>query len=74
MSMHAGTPLVSHVVPFHDEVEAIDAFFAVTLPILDSIESTRFEIVYVNGLRDRVLAPGGRSEYRSFPYLWRAPV
>lgn len=36
------------VVPFHDEVDAIDTFFATTLPILDSIDSVRFEIVCIN--------------------------
>lgn len=56
MSTHARKPLVSLVVPFHDEDEAIGAFFAATLPILDSIESVRFEIVCVNdGSRDRTL-------------------
>ena len=49
-------PLVSLVVPFHDEAEAIDAFFATTLPILESIDATRFEIVCVNdGSRDDTL-------------------
>ncbi|MGU7772002.1 glycosyltransferase family 2 protein [Burkholderia sp. MR1-5-21] len=56
MSTHARKPLVSLVVPFHDEYEAIDAFFAETLPILESVDSVRFEIVCVNdGSRDRTL-------------------
>ncbi|MEK7918073.1 glycosyltransferase, partial [Burkholderia contaminans] len=53
MSRHTRKPLVSLVVPFHDEAEAIEAFFATTLPILESIDATRFEIVCVNdGSRD----------------------
>ena len=56
MSAHARKPLVSLVVPFHDEEEAIDAFFATTLPILESVESVRFEIVCINdGSRDDTL-------------------
>ncbi|AXF23899.1 glycosyltransferase [Burkholderia pyrrocinia] len=56
MSVHARKPLVSLVVPFHDEDEAIDAFFAETLPILESVEAVRFEIVCINdGSRDRTL-------------------
>ncbi|MCQ4438300.1 hypothetical protein NO135_25160, partial [Clostridioides difficile] len=44
-------------VPVHDEDEAIDAFFATTLPILESGESVRFEIVCINdGSRDRSAA------------------
>ncbi|WP_342705929.1 glycosyltransferase family 2 protein [Burkholderia arboris] len=56
MSAHARKPLVSLVVPFHDEDEAIGAFFAATLPILESVESVRFEIVCINdGSRDGTL-------------------
>lgn len=56
MSTHARKPLVSLVVPFHDEEEAIDAFFAETLPILESVHTVRFEIVCINdGSRDRTL-------------------
>ncbi|MGU7781109.1 glycosyltransferase family 2 protein [Burkholderia sp. PU8-34] len=56
MSTHARKPLVSLVVPFHDEYDAIDAFFAETLPILESVDSIRFEIVCVNdGSHDRTL-------------------
>ncbi|KVN06977.1 bactoprenol glucosyl transferase [Burkholderia stagnalis] len=56
MSTHARKPLVSLVVPFHDEEEAIDAFFAETLPILESVDTVRFEIVCINdGSRDRTL-------------------
>lgn len=56
MSAHARRPLVSLVVPFHDEAETIDAFFAATLPILESVDTIRFEIVCVNdGSRDDTL-------------------
>lgn len=56
MSTHARKPLVSLVVPFHDEEAAIDAFFAETLPILESVDAVRFEIVCINdGSRDRTL-------------------
>ncbi|MGS0891558.1 glycosyltransferase family 2 protein [Burkholderia stagnalis] len=56
MSTHARKPLVSLVVPFHDEAEAIEAFFATTAPVLESIDSVRFEIVCVNdGSRDNTL-------------------
>jgi glycosyltransferase involved in cell wall biosynthesis len=48
MTTLARKPLISLVVPFHDEHDAIDAFFAETVPTLDSIESVRFEIVCVN--------------------------
>ena len=56
MSTHARKPLISLVVPFHDEAEAIDAFFAETLPVLESVAGVRFEIVCINdGSRDRTL-------------------
>ncbi|HIA2363136.1 TPA: glycosyltransferase family 2 protein, partial [Burkholderia contaminans] len=56
MSAHARKSLVSLVVPLHDEEEAIDAFFATTLPILAAVESVRFEIVCINdGSRDDTL-------------------
>ncbi|WP_175829165.1 glycosyltransferase family 2 protein [Burkholderia cepacia] len=56
MSAHARRPLVSLVVPFHDEAETIDAFFAATLPILESVDTIRFEIVCINdGSRDDTL-------------------
>ncbi|KVH13512.1 MULTISPECIES: glycosyltransferase family 2 protein [Burkholderia] len=56
MSTHARKPLISLVVPFHDEEETIDAFFAETLPVLESVGSVRFEIVCINdGSRDGTL-------------------
>ncbi|WP_175662999.1 glycosyltransferase family 2 protein [Burkholderia ambifaria] len=56
MSTQARKPLISLVVPFHDEEETIDAFFAETLPILESVAAVRFELVCINdGSRDRTL-------------------
>lgn len=56
MPTHARKPLVSLVVPFHDEDETIDAFFAETLPVLESVDAVRVEIVCINdGSRDRTL-------------------
>jgi len=56
MSTQARKPLISLVVPFHDEEETIDAFFAETLPILESVAAVRFEIICINdGSRDRSL-------------------
>ncbi|VWB19511.1 bactoprenol glucosyl transferase [Burkholderia latens] len=56
MSTHARKPLISLVVPFHDDEEAIDAFFAETLPVADSVADVRFETVCINdGSRDRTL-------------------
>jgi glycosyltransferase involved in cell wall biosynthesis len=53
---HARKPLLSLVVPFHDEEEAIGPCFAETLPILASVDGVQFEIVCVNdGSRDRTL-------------------
>lgn len=48
MSMRTNKALISLVVPFYDEVDAVDLFFSETLPILDAIEAVRFEIVCVN--------------------------
>ncbi|WP_367394905.1 glycosyltransferase family 2 protein [Cupriavidus sp. Agwp_2] len=48
MSNYAGSPLLSLVVPFYNESEALDAFFMRVVPILESISSTRFEIVCIN--------------------------
>ncbi|HDR9163841.1 TPA: glycosyltransferase family 2 protein [Burkholderia vietnamiensis] len=56
MPTHARKPLLSLVVPFHDEEEAIGPCFAETLPILASVDGVQFEIVCVNdGSRDRTL-------------------
>jgi glycosyltransferase involved in cell wall biosynthesis len=61
MSTHTNKPLISLVVPFYNEHQAIDRFFAAVVPILESIEDTRFEIVCVNdgsndGTLDKLVA------------------
>jgi glycosyltransferase involved in cell wall biosynthesis len=48
--------LLSLVVPFYNEEETIGVFFEAVIPVLESIEGTRFEIVCVNdGSRDSTL-------------------
>ncbi|AYQ43690.1 MULTISPECIES: glycosyltransferase family 2 protein [Burkholderia] len=50
------TPLVSLVVPFYNEGEAVERFFDVVIPLMTSIDAIRFEIVCVNdGSRDDTL-------------------
>ncbi|MBR8303901.1 glycosyltransferase family 2 protein [Burkholderia dolosa] len=50
------TPLVSLVVPFYNEGEAVERFFDVVIPLLSGIDAIRFEIVCVNdGSRDDTL-------------------
>ncbi|WP_269504965.1 glycosyltransferase family 2 protein [Burkholderia sp. IMCC1007] len=50
------TPLVSLVVPFYNEGEAVERFFDVVIPLMAGIEAIRFEIVCVNdGSRDDTL-------------------
>jgi polyisoprenyl-phosphate glycosyltransferase len=52
----ADTRLLSLVVPFFNEEEMIDTFFAATLPALELLSGLRFEIVCVNdGSRDNTL-------------------
>ncbi|HEX7910167.1 MAG TPA: glycosyltransferase family 2 protein [Paraburkholderia sp.] len=41
-------PLISMVVPFYNEGEAVGHFFSEIIPVLEAIEATRFEIVCVN--------------------------
>jgi glycosyltransferase involved in cell wall biosynthesis len=48
MDARIGKPLVSLVVPFYNEIEAVDGFFAGMVPYLEAIESIRFEIVCIN--------------------------
>ncbi len=48
MAQSIGKPLVSLVVPFYNEDDAVDAFFRTIVPVLEAIESIRFEIVCVN--------------------------
>ncbi|TGN94380.1 MULTISPECIES: glycosyltransferase family 2 protein [unclassified Burkholderia] len=50
------TPLVSLVVPFYNEGEAVERFFDVVIPLMASLDAIRFEIVCVNdGSRDDTL-------------------
>ena len=50
------TPLVSLVVPFYNEGEAVERFFDVVIPLMSGLDATRFEIVCVNdGSRDDTL-------------------
>ena len=61
MSTHINKPLISLVVPFYNEQQAIGRFFDAVVPILESIEGTRFEIVCVNdgssdGTLDKLVA------------------
>jgi glycosyltransferase involved in cell wall biosynthesis len=48
MSTHNTRNLISLVVPFYNEGEAVDQFFAQIVPVLEAIEGIRFEIVCVN--------------------------
>jgi len=48
MSAKSGEQVISLVVPFYNESDAIPRFFAGVIPILDAIENIRFEIVCVN--------------------------
>lgn len=41
-------PLLSLVVPFYNEGDALHLFFARVVPILESISTVQFEIVCVN--------------------------
>jgi len=56
MSAHNIRNLISLVVPFYNEGEAVDPFFAEIVPVLEGIEGIRFEIVCVNdGSKDATL-------------------
>ncbi|KVM80307.1 glycosyltransferase family 2 protein [Burkholderia stagnalis] len=49
-------PLISLVVPFYNEGEAVEHFFDVVMPLMSGIDGIRFEIVCVNdGSRDDTL-------------------
>ncbi|MXN73752.1 glycosyltransferase [Burkholderia sp. 4701] len=49
-------PLISLVVPFYNEGEAVGHFFDVVMPLMSGIDGIRFEIVCVNdGSRDDTL-------------------
>lgn len=65
MAGQGHTPLISLVVSFHNEGEAIDRFFARVIPVLEAIDDIRFEIVCVNdgsedGTLDRLVSFGVR--------------
>ncbi len=52
----ADVPLLSLVVPFYNEEEMIERFFAATLPVLEALDGLTFEVVCVNdGSRDNTL-------------------
>jgi glycosyltransferase involved in cell wall biosynthesis len=54
-SSHQNT-LISLVVPFYDEEEAVSAFFARVVPVLENIPEADYEIICVNdGSRDATL-------------------
>ncbi|CAE6847905.1 putative glycosyltransferase [Paraburkholderia aspalathi] len=58
-------PLISLVVPFYNEGEAVGQFFSEIVPVLEGIASTRFEIVCVNdgssdGTLDKLIAASVR--------------
>jgi polyisoprenyl-phosphate glycosyltransferase len=51
-----GTALLSLVVPFYNEEAMMGHFFDATIPVLESLDNLRFEIVCVNdGSRDNTL-------------------
>ena len=61
MSTSGNGPLISLVVPFYNERDAVERFFAEVIPVLESIEDARFEIVCVNdgsadGTLDKLIA------------------
>ncbi|MEX3786196.1 glycosyltransferase family 2 protein [Paraburkholderia sp. BR14374] len=65
MPTNTPTPLISLVVPFYNEQDAVDRFFAAVVPVLESIERTRFEIVCINdgssdATLDRLVAQSSR--------------
>ena len=65
MSGPTGRPLISLVVPFYNEFDAVDAFFVNIVPLLEAIESITFEIVCINdgstdGTLDKLVQAGER--------------
>jgi glycosyltransferase involved in cell wall biosynthesis len=65
MAGQGHTPLISLVVSFHNDGEAIDRFFAGVIPVLEAVDDIRFEIVCVNdgsedGTLDRLVSFGVR--------------
>jgi glycosyltransferase involved in cell wall biosynthesis len=58
-------PLISLVVPFYNECDAVGAFFDNVVPVLDAVESIRFEIICVNdgssdGTLEKLVAASAR--------------
>ena len=65
MSNRPVKPLISLVVPFYNEQDAVERFFEAVVPVLESIDGTRFEIVCINdgsgdATLDRLIAHSGR--------------
>jgi polyisoprenyl-phosphate glycosyltransferase len=65
MSLHIGKPLVSMIVPFYNEEPAVEVFFATLVPVLEAIQTIRFEIVCINdgssdGTLDKLVAVSAR--------------
>ncbi|KVD79241.1 bactoprenol glucosyl transferase [Burkholderia sp. ABCPW 14] len=63
--MRSRKPLISLIVPFYNEYDAADIFFAETIPVLESVESVRFEIVCINdgssdGTLDKLISASSR--------------
>ena len=56
MVIRTNKPLISMVVPFYNEADAVERFFAEIVPVLEGIPSIRFEIVCINdGSSDETL-------------------
>ncbi|QCP53829.1 glycosyltransferase family 2 protein [Trinickia violacea] len=65
MSTRASKPLISLVVPFYNELDAVEGFFANVVPVLEAIRTIRFEIVCVNdgssdGTLDKLIGVNAR--------------
>jgi polyisoprenyl-phosphate glycosyltransferase len=65
MTDRFGKPLVSLVVPFYNENDAVETFFKTIVPVLEAIKSIRFEIVCVNdgssdGTLDKIVQASAR--------------
>jgi polyisoprenyl-phosphate glycosyltransferase len=65
MTTRTNKPLISMVVPFYNEGEAVDRFFAGIIPVLEGIPSIRFEVVCINdgssdATLDKLVAAGAK--------------
>ena len=65
MSFQIDKPLVSLIVPFYNEEPAVETFFATLVPVLEAVETIRFEIVCINdgsrdGTLDKLVSVGAR--------------